>query len=413
MTPLRLSGRADAVTAPGGEAPFVLRLTSPSSAPRSFADAAIVRSASDLAEAEAAGLGAVVAVGMHEAEVQGFRRSVVLDNRFDYLAEGDILGVRPRNRGVRALYRRCSAHNSFLVTERCNHWCLMCSQPPRDVDDGWIIDEIADCLPLIDPAPSSLGFTGGEPLLDWRQFVGLLAGARDQLPTVALHVLTNGRAFADPEVTSAWAALDHPNLTAGIPVYAAVSDLHDYVVQSRGAFDQTVLGILRLKDRGQRVEVRVVLHALTAPRLLQTAAWIARSLPFMDHVALMGLENTGFAVANHDLLWIDPLDYQSQLAEAVAILQSAGLHVSVYNLPLCVLDPSVWPVSVQSISDWKNEYLPGCHACAVRSKCAGFFSSGVLRYSRGVHPVSCGHTLTRCDRADQSRRGLVSEWRAP
>ncbi len=30
----------------------------------------------------------------------------------------------------------------------------------------------------------------------------------------------------------------------------------------------------------------------------------------MDHVALMGMENTGFAIANNDILWIDPVDYQ-------------------------------------------------------------------------------------------------------
>jgi hypothetical protein len=42
-------------------------------------------------------------------------------------------------------------------------------------------------------------------------------------------------------------------------------------------------------------------------------AWIARNLPFVDHVALMGLENTGFAIANEALLWIDPMDYCDDL----------------------------------------------------------------------------------------------------
>lgn len=40
-------------------------------------------------------------------------------------------------------------------------------------------------------------------------------------------------------------------------------------------------------------------------------------MPFVDQVALMGLENTGFAIANDEPLWIDPLDYRDQLAEAV------------------------------------------------------------------------------------------------
>ena len=88
-------------------------------------------------------------------------------------------------------------------------------------------------------------------------------------------------------------------------------------MQAKGAFDETVLGILKLKDRGQRVEIRVVLHALTAPIIEETGRWIARNLPFVDHVALMGLENTGFAIANDAMLWMDPMDYRDGLAKAV------------------------------------------------------------------------------------------------
>ena len=210
---------------------------------------------------------------------------------------------------------------------------------------------------------------------------------RDRLPETSVHVLTNGRGFAVDEVASAWAAVGHKRLMAGIPIYSAVDAVHDYVVQARGAFDETVLGILRLKDKQQRVEVRVVLHALTAPRLRETCTWLGRNLPFADHVALMGLENTGFALANQDLLWIDPLDYRADLACGVDILRAAGVNVSIYNLPLCLLDRSVWNVAAQSISDWKNGYLPECDACAARQRCAGFFSSGRPRISRGIKPI--------------------------
>ena len=158
-------------------------------------------------------------------------------------------------------------------------------------------------------------------------------------------------------------------------------------MQAQGAFDETVLGILRMKDKGQRIEVRVVLHAITAPRLKQTCEWFARNLPFVDHIALMGLENTGFALANQESLWIDPLDYADDLARGVHTLREAGVNVSVYNLPLCVLDRSMWDVAVQSISDWKNAYLPVCNECEVRSRCSGFFSTGRMRSSRGIRPV--------------------------
>jgi His-Xaa-Ser system radical SAM maturase HxsC len=318
------------------------------------------------------------------------QRAYVLPARFDYLADGDVLGIETSTGQFHVHYRKASSHNAFLVTERCNHYCLMCSQPPRNVNDHWILGEISTALPLIDKETRSLGFTGGEPLLDWQDFVRVLAQCRDELPNTAIHVLSNGRAFALSEITDAWTAIRHPNLTVGIPLYAAVDRVHDYVVQAAGAFDETLLGILKLKDRTNRVEVRVVLHAITANRLAETGRWLARNLPFVDHVALMGLENTGFAIANDSLLWIDPLDYQAQLDQAVTALASAGVRVSIYNLPLCLLSPLTRPYAVRSISDWKHGYIDECDRCDERPNCAGFFTSGRPKRSRGIHAIING-----------------------
>lgn len=390
MTPLTLSGRALAVEfRSGGTGRRVFRLReliTGDSAPHGT-DAALVRSEAERRQAAEAGYQLAVGVaplGADDAQIDGIQ----LGPEFVHLSDGDVVGVQEASGRLRVLYRRASSHNSFLVTERCNNYCLMCSQPPKAADDGWIMDQIVAAIPLVDPATPFLTFTGGEPLTEWQRFIGILAQTRDALPNTAIHVLTNGRAFAAPEIAKAWSDLRHPALSAGIPVYGAVDHLHDYVVQAKGAFDETILGILRLKDRGQRVEIRVVLHAITAPRLRETCTWFARNLPFVDHVALMGLENTGFAIANDPLLWIDPIDYQEQLAAGVEILAAAGVRVSVYNLPLCVLAESVRPFAVQSISDWKNAYVAECDDCSARSSCAGFFSSGRPKFSRGIRAIA-------------------------
>jgi His-Xaa-Ser system radical SAM maturase HxsC len=368
----------------------LLRLRSPHASPEHSADIAVIRQPQELVAAVLGGFGGILSISdSTEAFLHGnaFSRTVQFPSKFDYLADGDILGFHPPSKKFRVLYRRSSPHNSFLVTERCNHYCLMCSQPPKDVDDAWILREIRSALPLVDKQTRSMGFTGGEPLLNWRDFLLILSDCRDILPQTAIHVLSNGRAFSSTDVVSAWAAVRHPSLTVGIPLYAAVDDIHDYVVQAKGAFDDTVLGILKLKDKGQRVEIRVVLHAITAPRIVATSRWIARNLPFIDHVALMGLENTGFAIANDKLLWIDPMDYRNQLAEAVAILTASRVPVSVYNLPRCVLDRSIWSYAAQSISDWKNDFLPQCYKCHEKPRCSGFFTTGRPHYGHGIVPV--------------------------
>ena len=314
-------------------------------------------------------------------------RIICVSSKFSYLDVGDIVGIHSKSGKFRTLFRSNSRHNAFLVTERCNNYCLMCSQPPKDIDDRWMLDEIRESLPLIDKNTPTLTFTGGEPLSDWPEFTCVLAECRDELPNTAVQVLTNGRAFSNSEIVNAWQNIKHPNLIAAIPVYASVDHIHDYVVQAKGAFDETILGILKLKDRGQLVQIRIVLHAQTAPFVTETCRWIARNLPFVDHVALMGLENTGFAIANENLLWIDPMDYQDSLTAGVEALAAARVKISIYNLPRCVISRSVWPYAVQSISDWKNGFVEECASCVEKKRCSGFFTSGRPRQSRGIAAI--------------------------
>ena len=174
----------------------------------------------------------------------------------------------------------------------------------------------------------------------------------------------------------------------GIPIYSDVSTIHDYVVQSDGAFDETIRGILNLKRFGQKVEIRVVVHRQTYARLPQLAEFLVRNLTFVDHVALMGLEITGFTRANLECLWIDPADYQTELYRAVSFLADGRMNVSIYNHQLCVLDKRLWPYARKSISDWKNEYMPECEGCGIREQCGGFFASAKIRHSDHIRPIS-------------------------
>lgn len=101
----------------------------------------------------------------------------------------------------------------------------------------------------------------------------------------------------------------------------------------------------------------------------------------------MGLENMGYVKKNWRQLWIDPLDYATQLRSAVEHLHRRGIDVSIYNLPFCVLPSEVWGFARQSISDYKQILLDECQACEVANHCPGFFLSGEERHSRGVQPI--------------------------
>lgn len=57
---------------------------------------------------------------------------------------------QPDSGTFRTLYRRTSKHNASLVTDGRSHYCLMCSQPLKHVDDRWFLREIKTALPLVD-----------------------------------------------------------------------------------------------------------------------------------------------------------------------------------------------------------------------------------------------------------------------
>jgi His-Xaa-Ser system radical SAM maturase HxsC len=306
---------------------------------------------------------------------------------YSYLADGDVIRLLPEQNGIRVLHRRATPSNSFLLTERCNNYCLMCSQPPRDVDDNWIFDEVLSALRLIDRDAVEIMLTGGEPTLLEGRFLELVQACKSYLPNTAVHVLSNGRTFADESFAAKLAEIGHPDLMVGVPLYADVSHIHNYVVQAEDAFDETIRGILNLKKHGQKVEIRVVLHKQTIPRLTALATFITRNLLFVDQVVLMGLEITGFTRANMDALWIDPADYQAELTQAVGILDRARIKTSIYNAQLCLMDQSIWKFAKRSISDWKQEYMPECASCELMPNCAGFFASASIRYSDHIKPL--------------------------
>ncbi|MGP8285462.1 His-Xaa-Ser system radical SAM maturase HxsC, partial [Halomonas sp. AOP7-C1-8] len=302
---------------------------------------------------------------------------------------GDVIVVSPGSPVVRVLYRRGSNSNLLFMTDRCNSLCLMCSQPPKDIDDAWHVDENLRLMGLIDSGEEQLGISGGEPTIYRDGLLEILFKAKEMLPEKSLHLLSNGRLLNDPTWITDLRQIDHPQLTWGVPLYADNAHDHDHVVQAPGAFSETMQGIYNLARANQRIEIRVVLSRLTTRRLPELAYFIFRNMPFVEHVALMGVENMGLAKKHYEELWIDPMDYQEELSQAAHFLDARGMNVSVYNLPLCVLKPSLMPFYRQSISDWKNLFIDTCQSCAGVARCAGFFKSHTTRWqSRGIRSIT-------------------------
>ena len=280
-----------------------------------------------------------------------------------------------------------SNDNALFTTAMCSNRCLMCCQPPSEKND---IDALWDNnIRLIDTAPKelpSIGVTGGEPTLLCGRFFELIRHIRMRLPETEIHILTNGRAFADKQFTSQLGEIGPEKILLGIPLHSDNQLDHDLIAGAKGAYTETLLGLYNLARWSFDIELRVVLTKLNYQRLPKLARFIYRNLPFVKYISLMGLEYTGYTIKNAEQVWIDPIEMAGPLSDATLFLASIGLNVSIFNLSLCVLPESVWPFARKSISDWKNRFESFCDQCRLKANCCGLFATS-KKQSPNLHPI--------------------------
>jgi len=300
---------------------------------------------------------------------------IQLDRDLNYLSEDDVIKFKPENNSIRSLYRQKANANAFLLTEKCNSLCVMCSQPPRDLDDTQHFKSFFESLPLIPKSAKEITLTGGEPTINFPYFIEALRRAKYHLPNTGIHVLSNGRNFEDEDLAKEIAEVSHHDLMIGIPLYSDDEQIHDFVVQSKGAFKQTVKGILNLYKYRVPIEIRVVIHKYTWERLPRLAEYIARNMPFIRHINFMGLEREGYGKLNFNDLWVDPEIFTRNLEEAVNHLDMIGIPLRLYNYAQCMLPESLRNRARVSISDWKNEFRDECSSCILKADCCGLFKS--------------------------------------
>jgi His-Xaa-Ser system radical SAM maturase HxsC len=307
----------------------------------------------------------------------------IVDNT-DSFHEGDVVVVN--NQGeVIFVYEISSNHNAIMATERCNHRCIMCPQPPI-VQEKDKTPFNLKLISLFDKGTEEIGITGGEPTLIGDNLFVLIKHIQKELPKTAISILSNGVRFADKEFTMKLAKCHHHDLQIDIPLFSDIADEHNRIVGAK-TFYKTIQGLYNLALFRQRIGLRIVVHKQTYKRLPQFADFIYHNFPFVSQVAFMQMETTGLAKENFDELWIDPYDYNNELREAVLLLADRGMKPYIYNAQLCVLPEDIRCYAQQSISDWKDIYLSECDGCLLKGQCAGFFASNKEHHSKHIKKV--------------------------
>lgn len=300
------------------------------------------------------------------------------------LHDGDVLQIDETGL-ISRLWNADSNDNVIFVTNTCNCHCVMCPQPPGP-DHEDLLPMNKRILSLLKVYKvSRIAFTGGEPTIKLDGLLQLLRLCNKRFPQATVFLLTNGRRLQDIAIAHRIVAA-HPSITYCIPLFSDIDTMHDDIVGARGAFAETVQSLHNLALLRQRVELRIVVQRRNFQRLPQFAEFVYRNLPFVLHIAFMGMETVGLANENIDSVWIEPIQYMDMLKRAIVHLHQRDMDASIYNLPLCLIPKSLWRFAEDSISDWKKTFLPVCETCSKKPQCPGFFSTSQVQ-SIGISPI--------------------------
>jgi len=303
----------------------------------------------------------------------------------DKLEEGDCVLIG-KDGTITVVWERKAPMNPLLLTELCDCRCLMCPQPPK-AHDRLLTETSKRILNLVRiESNQTVCLTGGEPTLLQDDFFDILEVINKKHPKSIVMLLTNGKSFANFEFTKRFVSVRPQDFLTCVSMHSDVDEVHDRIVGVNGSFYKTTMGLQNLARFREKIEIRVVVSRLNAHRLETIATFIYRNFPFIYHCTFMGMEITGLARDNYETVWIDPHEYRDELSRAIKVLSRADMNVSIYNVPLCLVEPKLWSFARQSISGWKNDYLSICEGCSVKSRCCGIFTTSGLHQSTYILP---------------------------
>lgn len=286
--------------------------------------------------------------------------------------DGDIVLCIPQKGRIERLFRANSEYNTLTLTERCDQYCLMCSQPPRDIDDSWRFPHYAEAILRL-PEGSWIVLSGGEPTLFREALLVLLEEVASARGDLNIHILSNGQHFHTLDMDRLAAVHSKLNVLWGIPLYAPDSSLHDQIVDKKGAFNRLLENLYPLAASGAVIELRTVVTALNVLDMPALARFISTHLPFISYWAIMAMEPVGFAKANLSKLWFDHSIAPFPIHATLDLTRHLGVETKLYNFPRCTVGERYRQYCEQSISDWKRKYLKDCYFCQEKGACTGFF----------------------------------------
>ncbi len=260
----------------------------------------------------------------------------------------------------------------------CNNNCLMCTTlrpgySERVYNQTKKTSDLKRIIDSLNPKLHNFCFTGGEPTIRPDIFE-LVSYVLDKLPDTRINLITNGRMLAYKNFTEKLISLGLKNYI--IPLHAHAPELHDFITQANGSFEQTVKGLKNLLKYDVDVELRIVVHALNYVYLKELAEFINLNFKGISRIVFIYFDLTGTANANRNRLIVNQSKVIPYLENAVDFLASKRCDVRIYHIPLCLLRPDYRKFAEwRTVGERRITFTKECAMCSSKSQCSGIWKT--------------------------------------
>lgn len=266
------------------------------------------------------------------------------------------------------------------IWKECNNHCLTCTNMPEKMKNNTFDYEavIGDFEKKMSNNGinniKTVSITGGETTL-CPNFFRILLHIRKRLPEAWITVLTNGRMLSYDDFRKT--CLKFKKICYAVALYGHNRKIHDYITQVPGSFKQAVAGIkgmLKERNMGQEIEVRIIANRFNLGCLNEILAFIVKEMPGIDDLAIIFPEFEGMARVYQKKIGITYEEFRPAMDGLEKYLHRLK-DFRLYHFPLCTVGVSFWPYVWRTLSQEEVFFPPGCADCSVKQYCLGFHKS--------------------------------------
>ena len=279
----------------------------------------------------------------------------------------------------------------------CNNNCKFCSVRRFNFDK--LTDEIKkDIERAIKERPKEINFTGGEPTI--RKDIFELIEYVNERKIKEIRVTTNGRMFSYEDFTK---KAIKAGLTGAIfSIHGHTSQIHDYLTNVKGAFEQAMQGLKNLREFTNNIDVNTVITT--------------KNYKFLPNLAEMLIEKYDiralcliFPTIDGNLLnHLDLVPSYNQVVDSlhktIDIIKERNKTVWTLNMPICFfkgyekyssiteLKTKVfWPDVDTNLDEKRKENkvkVKACEKCRYRLICHGIPKDYLkIKGESGINPI--------------------------